>query len=106
MAQRVSAVSAAAPAFGEVTATYAQGQQQQVGQKFVDFIAEFRWKSVQLTFSLLSLSHQHPEELHTMPNALRRIPEWYQASTFQYNARLIVGVAPGLFLLLTVTGKP
>lgn len=41
-----------------------------------------------------------------MPHSLRRIPEWYQPSKFQYNARLMMGVAPGLFLLLTVTGKP
>ena len=42
---------------------------------------------------------------HLMPASMRKIPEWFQLSSFQYNARFLVAMAPGVLLISAVAGK-
>ena len=44
-------------------------------------------------------------ENHLMPSSLRRVPDWFQLSPFQYNMRFMIAFLPGALLVATVTGK-
>ena len=40
-----------------------------------------------------------------IPETVKRVPEWYQVASFQYNWRCALGFLPGAVLMAVVTGK-